>query len=156
MSHGKIIFFIFLAMALVVGAALFSLDTAAGERPDQVLGKLRHRCLSILGMAMKNENAFVRGAAARAAAGAARAGRPLQQGAVDLGAGRRPARLRHVCHRPHAGGRGPRPRAAPPAHPGEHPHRRDGLQPRVRRADRRRAARWRRLFRCAPTARSRR
>ena len=56
-----------LLLALVVGAALFSLDTAAGERPDQVLGKLRHRCLSILGMAMKNENAFVRGAAARAA-----------------------------------------------------------------------------------------
>ena len=55
-------------MALVVGAALFYLDTEAGERPDQVLGKLRHRCLSILGMAMKNENAFVRGAAARAEA----------------------------------------------------------------------------------------
>ena len=56
-----------LLLALVVGAALFYLDTEAGERPDQVLGKLRHRCLSILGMAMKNENAFVRGAAARAA-----------------------------------------------------------------------------------------
>ena len=36
---------------------------------------------------------------------------------VDLGAGRRPARVRHVRHRPHTVERGPRARAAPPAHP---------------------------------------